>query len=68
MIGDKKNFFCYSPLNAGKLHPGKDIFPSMTLYNTQKPPLRNLYFHCKIYIRSSDVSTIDKNEMYEHEV
>ena len=37
-------FFCYDPLNSGKCHPGKEIFESMTLYNTHKSPLRNIFF------------------------
>ena len=42
MVGD--NFFCYNPENAGKRHSGKETFHSMTLYNTHKSPLRNVFF------------------------
>ena len=38
---EKKNW--YNPQNAGK-HPGKEIFQSITLYNTHKSPLSNVFF------------------------
>ena len=37
-------FFCYNPQNARKRHTVKEIFQSMTLYNTNKSPLRNAFF------------------------
>ena len=40
MVGDKKNIWC-NPQNAGKRHPGREIFQSMTFY---KSPLRNVFF------------------------
>ena len=39
-----RNFFCYNLQNARKRHPGKEIFQNKTLYNTNKSPLRNLFF------------------------
>ena len=35
--------FWYNSYNAGKHHLGKEIFQSMTLYNTHKLPLRNIF-------------------------
>ena len=37
-------FFCYNPQNAAKCRPGKEIFQSMILYNTNKSPMRNIFF------------------------
>ena len=40
---DKKNIFWDNPYNTGKRYPGKEIFQSMTLYNTHKSPLINTF-------------------------
>ena len=40
----QENIFWYNVQNAGKRNPGKEIFQSMTLYNTHKSPLRNVFF------------------------
>ena len=40
----QENIFWYNVENAGKRNPGKEIFQSMTLYNTHKSPLRNVFF------------------------
>ena len=37
-------FFCYNTQNATKCRPGKEIFQSMILYNTNKSPMRNIFF------------------------
>ena len=36
--------FWYNPQNAGKRHAWKEIFQSITLYNTHKSTLRNVFF------------------------
>ena len=39
-----KSFFTTHRLYyAGKCYPGKEIFQRMTLYNTNKSPLRNVF-------------------------
>ena len=37
-------FFWQNPQNAGKPHPGKEIFQSMTLHSRHKSPLKNVFF------------------------
>ena len=39
----QENFFWYNLQNARKCYPGKKIFQSMTLHNTHKSPLRNVF-------------------------
>ena len=39
-----KIFFWQNPQNAGKPHPGKEIFQSMTLHSRHKSPLKNVFF------------------------
>ena len=40
----QENFCRYKPQNSRKCHPGKEIFQSMTLQNTHKSSLRNVFF------------------------
>ena len=49
IVGDKKIFFGYYLSKARKCHPGKELFKSMTLYNTHRNHHREMFFLCFSY-------------------